>query len=324
MISISNYISEKLQITSGTSKKHSKKVMVPKDSKELKEIIDKKISDAVESSSTVIDVSDIDTSNVKDMSYLFVDAKSSIVHIDGLDQWDVSHVTNMINMFANMEKLDSVDMSTWDTSNVDSMQSMFMNCKSLKSIDLSMLDFSNLVVTHSMFKFCTSLEEVEIGTADMPKLLTSTEMFFGCKMLKSIDLDHLSMPSLTIANAMFKNSGLESIDIDNKTTSKLQKMNEMFGDCTMLKHADLSKMDVSSVNNAGSLFSGCLSLEVVKLPLLDIYGKNRAKTDVINARYMLEKCKSLREVYNLNRLMDIPTVSAFEILAMANRNADIS
>ena len=56
-----------------------------------------------------------------------------VKHIIGLEDWDVSKVTNMKEMFSGCKHFNS-DLSKWDVSSVRNMYGMFDGCKSLKQI----------------------------------------------------------------------------------------------------------------------------------------------------------------------------------------------
>ena len=88
MKSLTNYIQEKLVI------KKSKRVeykYFPKTKKELRDIIEQRI----EQEGNEVDLNDIDTSNITDMSYLFSNSNFN----DDVSSWNVSNVTNMRGMF---------------------------------------------------------------------------------------------------------------------------------------------------------------------------------------------------------------------------------
>ena len=91
----------------------------PKTKEELKEIIKERIS----KEGYNCDLNDIDTSLIKDMSYMF---EKSDFNGD-ISSWNVSNVRDMSSMFY-MSKFNN-DISNWDTSNVKSMDGMFYQGK---------------------------------------------------------------------------------------------------------------------------------------------------------------------------------------------------
>jgi len=83
----------------------------PKNKEELQKIIDSKIY----KHGNEVDLNDIDTSKITDMSYLF-----SYYNFDGdISKWDVSNVENMQSMFANSKF--NRDISNWNVNNVINM-----------------------------------------------------------------------------------------------------------------------------------------------------------------------------------------------------------
>ena len=117
MKSLNRYIQEKLII------KKSKRIdykYFPQTKDELKEIIENRIKDE----GNEVDLNDIDTSNITDMSHLF---ENSSFNAD-ISKWDVSNVTSMEQMFYKC-KLFNKDISAWNVSNVNDMCGMFLNVK---------------------------------------------------------------------------------------------------------------------------------------------------------------------------------------------------
>ncbi len=88
MKSLTNYIQEKLVIK---KRKIVDYKYFPKTTKELDRIVQKRIKEE----GNEVDLNDIDTSNITDMSYLFSNSNFN----DDVSSWNVSNVTNMRGMF---------------------------------------------------------------------------------------------------------------------------------------------------------------------------------------------------------------------------------
>ncbi|MEI0494829.1 BspA family leucine-rich repeat surface protein [Brachyspira intermedia] len=86
-----------------------------------------------------INLSDIDTSNIIDMSYLFEDSKRK--NFDGIETWNVSKVIYMSEMFSNT-KYFNCDLTFWNIDNVKYFEDIFENADSFKHTK-SVLKFYN-------------------------------------------------------------------------------------------------------------------------------------------------------------------------------------
>ncbi|HGF7842830.1 TPA: immunoglobulin-like domain-containing protein [Enterococcus hirae] len=75
----------------------------------------------------------------------------SLTEIEGLSQLDTSNVTDMSYMFAYQIALKNLDLSGFDTSNVTNMSSMFTAMWKLENLNISGFDTSNVTDMHSMF-----------------------------------------------------------------------------------------------------------------------------------------------------------------------------
>ena len=115
MKTLQHYITEKILIN-----KNSKIIYnyYPETKDELQDII----KQIIKSEGNECDLNDINTSNITDMSKLFVYS-----HFNGdISRWDVSNVNNMENMFYG--SVFNQDISNWDVSNVTNSENIFDNC----------------------------------------------------------------------------------------------------------------------------------------------------------------------------------------------------
>ncbi|WP_236847558.1 BspA family leucine-rich repeat surface protein, partial [Campylobacter sp. P0109] len=95
-----------------------------------------------------VKLSEIDISEVSDFSSLFNGNKRS--DFSGIEDWDVSHVTNMSGMFAGAVNFNS-DISSWDVSNVTDMSYMFYDATSFNQ-PLNDWDVSKVTNMSGMFQ----------------------------------------------------------------------------------------------------------------------------------------------------------------------------
>lgn len=154
-----------------------------------------------------LDLSNIDTSNVTNMGYMFDDCPR-LTTLD-LSSFDTSKVTWMYNMFNYCFNLTTLDVSQFDTSNVTDMGNMFNNCSSLTTLDVSRFNTSNVTNMRSMFCNCSSLTTLDVSQFDTSKVTNMQQMFYGCLSLTTI----LISPKWTTQNVqngekMFDSSSL--------------------------------------------------------------------------------------------------------------------
>ena len=119
----------------------------PKTKKELKEIIEERIS----KEGPNCDLNDIDTSLITDMSYLFANKLFN----GNISEWNTSNVVNMIGMFYKSNF--NGDISKWDVSKVRSMGDMFAKSKFNK--DISNWKINKPCYNRYMFDGCKIKEE---------------------------------------------------------------------------------------------------------------------------------------------------------------------
>ena len=152
MKTINQYISEKLHINKDVKDPYS---YHPKTKEELIECIKEKIEkEGLGTKEKPLDLNDIDTSKIADMSYLFhrwhdLASLSKTGYFD-ISDWDVSNVEDMRMMF--QESKFNGNISRWDVSKVKNMHGMFN--KSNFNGNISDWDVSNVEYMKQMFYNC--------------------------------------------------------------------------------------------------------------------------------------------------------------------------
>ena len=205
------------------------------------------------------------TNNNTDYQYLFFNSNSTEIDVSNLD---TSKVTNMSYMFSGCTSLTELDVSSWDTSNVTDMNNIFVNCLSLISLDLSNFDTSNVTNMRQMFQNCSRLTELDLSNFDTSNVTDMYYMFNGCQSLTSLDVSNLDTSKVTNMSYMFYNcESLTSLDVSNWDTSNVTNMNSIFGGCFKLTSLDISNFDVSKCTSSSSLsnifgtsYNGCTAL----------------------------------------------------------------
>ena len=102
------------------------------------------------SSLTSLDLSNFNTSQVTDMSYMFVEFPNIELNLSG---FVTSNVINMMSMFYKA-KLNALDLSSFDTSNVTNMTWMFSDASNLQTIYVGPKWSTDGTNTYLMFNNC--------------------------------------------------------------------------------------------------------------------------------------------------------------------------
>lgn len=153
-----------------------------------------------ESLFTSIDLSQLDTSNVTNMSCLF--AESSFLTNVNLNNLDTSNVTNMASMFMDCIKLNNLDVSSFDTSNVVNMNNMFSYCLSLTTLNVSSFNTANVQDMSYIFGYCTSLTNIDISSFLISADCAANGLFDGCQSLTSVNLGYFDVNNSALYSSL--------------------------------------------------------------------------------------------------------------------------
>ena len=200
MKTISNFIIEKLIINKNTKIQHRYNYHPEND--EIKALIVQLIKERGEDA----DLNDIDTSQIKNMSYLFYCVKSNV----DISKWDVSNVENMSSMFSNSD-FDG-DLSDWDVSKVENMSGMFYSSQFTgKNGDISNWDVSNVKNMANMFYSSQFTgKNGDISKWDVSKVENMSNMFKDSEFNGNIDNWKVNDKAMsTITFKTFNGSPLE-------------------------------------------------------------------------------------------------------------------
>ena len=232
-----------------------------------------------------LDVSDWDTGNVKDMAYMFLNGYK-LESINGLNNWDVSSVTDMTQTFAFCKVLPELDVSGWDVSNVTSMVGTFGQCFALKTVNTTGWKPLNVTTTQNMFYNCYALTDL-IGSGDwvMPKVTAINSMFQSCTALEYLNVTNWDMSNAqNLASTFWNCTSLKEIDGTEKwNTGNVTSLFATFEYCNALVDVDVSTWNTGNVTNMADLFFDCVSLETV-----DVSNWDTSKVTTMQAMFSCE------------------------------------
>ena len=212
-----------------------------------------------------------------DFSNIFL-GLDNVEHIIGLENWDVSKVTNMEAMFNGCEKFNA-DLSKWDVSSVEDMNSMFNGCKKFNS-DLSNWNVSGVENMACMFSSCESFK-ADLSKWDVSNVVDMGAMFNDCVNFNA-DLSKWNVSNAEHMGAMFSYCENFNADLSNWNISKVTSMGCMFTECKKF-NSDLSKWDVSNVVDMSAMFKDCINFNA-DLSKWDV-------SKVTNMKEMFNGCK---------------------------------
>ena len=169
----------------------------------------------------------------------FFSGSSTLETISGLEYLNTANVMDMSDMFADCQKLSSLDLSKFNTEKVTDMRGMFYGCQKLSSLDLSKFNTEKVTNMSSMFEDCIELSSLDLSNFNTKKVRYMNSMFQACSALTTIYVS------------------------DEFVTTKVRIGSDMFSGCTNLKGYDSSKTDHTFANcgTDGYFTPGCAYAE---------------------------------------------------------------
>ena len=195
-----------------------------------------------------INLKDIDISLITDMSFVFSDSERK--DFSGIEDWDMSKVTNTNYMFYNAKNFNH-PLNKWDMSNVSSMKGMFYEAQSFNP-PLDKWDTSNVTNMSKMFhkalSFNEPIENWDVSNVrDMGGMFGETDVF-------NQPLNKWDTSNVTNMSEMFYKAKKFNQPLENWNVSNVRNMYGMFYE-TLSFNQPLAKWDIKSVENMKFMFS---------------------------------------------------------------------
>lgn len=185
--------------------------------------------------------------------------------ITGLENLDMSEVTDMSKMFENCYYLSDLDLSCWTISKVTNLSKIFRNCSLLTNLTLGDWNTSMVTDMSGVFEGCNMLYTPDLSNWDTHNVTDMSSMFSDCWRMQS-DLNSWNTSNVTNMNSMFAGCRyLQTLDLSNFDTSNVQDMTYMFATCTGLQALNLSNFDTSNVQEMNYMFVTCSHLQSLTL-----------------------------------------------------------
>ena len=216
-----------------------------------------------------IDMTGINTSRVKNMSWMFHSGKNLYKHIE-LGSFDTSNAEDMSYMFGTSgmtttENIDPIDFSRFNTSKVKNMKGMF-SYSFLPSLNIRNFDTSNVENMGQMFDTLMNVRNLDLSGWNVKKVNNIQGIFTRLNKIQSLNLSGWQMDSVTDMRSMFTDfSNLTSLNLTGFTTKNVTNMEYMFAGVSKLADLDLSSFDTSQVTNMHGMFNNMGSLNNINL-----------------------------------------------------------
>jgi surface protein len=208
-----------------------------------------------------LDLSNLDTSKVSDMGYMFASCSSN--YLD-LSKFDTSKVTNMQYMFSNC--ISEINIDGWDTSKVTNMQYMFQNFTNKnKHLDLSVLDFSKVTNASEMFSGC-NIDYVDIRNCNL-NLSKFSSGYLPFKSVKGtvLDLSNYDITGLKSTYNLCYFCGCSTVNLTNWKTTEVTDMRQTFYYCSSLLELIIPDWDMTNVTNTSSMFGNTSNIKKIDI-----------------------------------------------------------
>jgi len=247
---------------------------------------------------TTIDLSNLDASNVIDMSNMFRKC-SVLTTINGMDNIDTSNARDMSKMFQDCLVMETINVGGLDTENVIDMSSMFASetmegslpaTKLTEIVGLANLNTGKVTNMSNMFKYCDKLVSVDVSGFNTSNVTDMSSMFkmYYSTLQQILGIEDFDTSNVTDMSSMFRScDGLTSIDVSSFDTSNVTDMSYMFEFCDGLTSIDVSSFDTSNVTDMSYMFYSCDGLTTIYVSEL------WSVVSVTSSSYMFDGCTNL-------------------------------
>ena len=201
--------------------------------------------------SGLIPFSNIVTTNMTDMGFMFYSASA---FNQDISSWDTSSVTDMSYMFYSASAFNQ-PIGSWNTSNVTDMTFMFGSASAFNE-PVGSWNTSN--VTNMSYMFSSTNFNQPIGSWNTSKVTNMSAMFYSASAFnKNINYDATTgswdTSNVTNMSYMFNTASAFNETIGNWNTSKVTNMYAMFGSADNFNQ-NISSWDTSSVTDMSYMF----------------------------------------------------------------------
>ncbi len=201
-----------------------------------------------------LDLREWDTSQVTNMDRMFASIPN-LTEIKGIEEFKTSKVTNMSYMFYDIA-ISTLDLTNWNISQVTNMDSMFANMPNLTEIQ-GIEDFktNNVTNMHNIFNG-TALSTLDLSTWDTSQVTDMQGMFYNMTNLTEIQgIEDFKTSNVTNMSYMFYNTKLSTLNLSNWDTSQVIDMKYMFSNTLNLTTLNMTNAKFTQLTSYENMFS---------------------------------------------------------------------
>ncbi len=188
-------------------------------------------------------------SSITNLTGLF-DQCTALTGNNHFNNWDVSNVVNMTNMFHTCSSFNQ-DIGDWNTSNVAIMTGMFVNAISFNQ-DIGSWNTSKVNIMAGMFSNAASFNQ-PIGLWNTGNVTNMNFMFAGARAFNQ-NIGNWSTDKVTTMQSMFSGAVNFNQPLNNWNTGNVTRMNGMFSYADAFNQP-LNNWNTGKVLNMRSMFS---------------------------------------------------------------------
>lgn len=213
------------------------------------------------------DVPEINNHNIRELiNQYFTDKESLPESLQKIENWDVSRVTDMHELFkkfGNHEDLENLNISKWNVSNVENMSGMFQDCEDFnQSLETWGPRLTNVKDVSYMFDGCTSFNK-SLNNWNVSKVENMSYMFSGClNFNQPLKTWGPYLENVTNMSNMFQDCQdfNQSLNAWGPFLGNVVDMSDMFYQCEKFNKS-LYRWGpyLGNVKNMTSMFEGCTS-----------------------------------------------------------------
>ena len=212
---------------------------------------------------TSIDLTNVDTSEIEDMSYMFFRCSAHTINMQGMD---TSNAKIMNFMFAECQNIEYLDIGGFNTPKLESMISMFKEFRCKTVLRLSGIDTSHVTNMGGLF------DSVNVPILDISNINTSKVNSMFCMFSESqignlnSQLVYLDTHNVLDMTYMFKGVNCKVIDVGMFDTGKLADCSGMFFGCSAVIKG-ISNLKNNAIGYMTCMFANFKNLNI---KLIDI------------------------------------------------------